>query len=283
MSSGVSIILPSAEFSPSFDQEEVVLLHPSGFVDRGLRALHLLNDNGGTTFKDSMGGAPGNLDLLINSNNAFARLAGGGVALSGAQFISFPAYEANGPWTMFTAGAIMGDVGSDFEKITGFVGHRTSYGVNARGSYFYARGATTWGSPANVTDFFHHRTNGDGDAVDESLSPIDQNAAAVHHLIAHSYDGSSTLTSTLYDAAGAVVATGTLAATPAQLFTVSGTTVSMLQPIIGGISDVFDGAIQQFEFFARYTVALSDFSEAEIQAQVAAAAGYGSARSRPWA
>lgn len=282
MASGVTYIMPSEGWSPLPHNEKLLLMHASGLVDYGLAALHMFAENSGTQFIDAKGGAPGNLDLFVDSNNAFSRLGGGGVALSGAQFISFPAYQANAPWTLFAAGAIVGDAGSEFEKITGFIGHRTAYNADARGSYFYARGATTWGSPANVTDFFHHRTNAGGAAVDANLSPIDNNAASVRHLIAHSYDGSSTLISKLYDADGVAVATGELAATPTQLFTVSGTTISMLQPIIGGITEVFDGARQQFEFMARYTRTLADFSEAEIQVQVSAAARLGAARGRPW-
>ncbi|MEG3177060.1 hypothetical protein U1872_12530 [Sphingomonas sp. RB3P16] len=277
------MILSRDRSAPALQTEEVILLHASGFVDRGLAALYMFGESGGTSFADALGGPPGNLDFLVDSNNAFSRLPKGGVSLSGAQFISFPAYEANAPWTLLTAGAIVGDAGAEFEKITGYIGHRTAYGANARGTYLYARGATSWGAPANVTDYFQHRTNGGGEAVDVALSPIDQNAASVHHLIAHSYDGAGALISTLYDAAGTVVATVETPVTPAQLFGISGAIMSMLQPVIGGLSEVFDGARQHFEFVARYTRALTDFSAAELQIQVATAVRLGAARMRPWA
>lgn len=282
MASGVSIILPSEGFAPSPDQEEVILLHASGFPDRGLAALYLFNEPSGTKFKDAMGGGLGTLDSITNSNNAFSRLANGGVSLSGAQFISFPAYEAHAPWSLITGGGIVGDAGSESEKITGFLGHRSAYGTGARGSYLYARGAPSWATPAAVTDYYQHRTNGGGTAVDAALSPIDNNAASVRYLIAHSYDGTSTLTSTLFNAGGVPVITGQIAATPEQLFVISGETVSMLIPILGGLNDVFDGAILEFEFLSRYTLALTSMSAEEIQVHVAAAVQLGSARGRAW-
>ncbi|GHH09412.1 hypothetical protein GCM10008023_06060 [Sphingomonas glacialis] len=277
MASGVSIILPSAGFTPTFAQEEVTLLHATGFVDRGLVALHMLAESSGAAFLDAKGGIAGNLDSIINSNNAFARLSGGGVSLSGAQFISFPTYEAHAPWTLFTAGAIIGDVGSEFEKITGFIGHRTSYGTAPKGAYCYGRGVESWTSPASAQYFLHR-----ADGTDAQLSAPSVPPAGNRRVIALSYDGSSTLTSAFYNVSGVAEVTGPLSATPAQLFTSSGTTNSMLQPIIGGLNDVFDGAIQQFEFFARYNRALTDFSATEIQIQVAAASQLGGARGRAW-
>lgn len=262
----------------------VLTREANGFPDQGLQALYLFENGAGTAVDDTRGGADALIEHPVASNNAFSWLSGGGgLQIEGTEIVTFPEFNVTGPWTVVSAGAMVGSVGGTAsERISMALGFRDWVTGNYRGAVLIVRGGTNWNTPTTAPFYQLRGTNGAGGlGTAISLTPsaglpiID--APGLRTL---SYNGTDTLTATAYDADGALVATGTLAVTDASLTTGTGSVVdTTLQLIIGGANATYNGGQQQIEALARYNRVLSP---AEIAAVHAAAAALGADRGRPW-
>jgi len=278
------ITLPGTLSSVPAGMEEAILLEPTGFISRSLESLYLYEEGTGTVLADTQGGANGAIDSQASSNNAYSWLTGGGVQLSGAQLASFPAFEANAEWTLFAALRVVNHTGTaGSEKIVELVGLRNFGAASVRGVALYQRGATDLSQALNTTDYEHRPANGSGgQGTAEALIPADRNSYNVGRIAAISYNGTDTITSRIYDKDAAIIAADTMTVSDAQLFTISGTTVSSLQWAVGGLNATYAGGVVQHEMAARYSREISDFSAAEIAQICASAAALGADRGRAW-
>lgn len=275
--------LPGTLASVPPGMEEAILLEPSGFVSRGLESLYLYEEASGTALEDAKGSADGVIDSIASSNNAFARLSGGGIRLSGAQLGSFPAFDASGAWTLITGQRIVGQVtATGTEKIVGLVGIRDFYST-VRGVNLHSRGATNLTANHTNAKYVHRPANGSGAAgTAEDLTPININTYNLPRLAMLSYNGTTLVESRVLDGTGAVIASDSMTVTAAQLWTISGTTLSTRQWSIGGGTSVYGHGVVEHEFSARYSRPLSDFSAAELTLIAEAAAALGADRGRAW-
>ena len=277
------ITLPGTLASVPPGMEEAILLEPSGFISRSLEALYLFEETSGTTIADELGGAAGVIDSLASSNNAYSWLSGGGLSLSGAQLASFPAFEQASAWTMISGGMSATDFGGAGEKIVGLLGSRNFGAAQIRGAYLFHRGQTDL-DVTQATGFYSHRpSSGTGTlGTAESLLPILIPTAQVRRVVMLSFDGVNTVESRVYDKDGTLIAFDVMTATAATLFTISGTTLSNIQWVLGGLSATYANGVHQHEFAARYSHKVADFSAAEITQICAAAADLGAERGRAW-
>jgi hypothetical protein len=279
------IKLPGVLTSVPPGMEEAILLEPSGFVSRGLQALFLFEEASGTALVDAKGGADGVIDNIGSSNNAFSRLSGGGIQLSGAQLGSFPAFEGSDAWTLIAAVRVVNHTGTaGTEKVAGIIGNR-SFGTVAaqRGAYLYQRGATNLSADHTNARYEHRPTNGaGGQGTQEILLPSGINTFNLPRLAIISYNGTDTIESRIVDGSGAVVSSDTLTTNDTALWSVSSTVASVQQWCIGGINGNFAGGVIQYECAARYSRFLSDFSPAEIALIAQATAAIGADRGRAW-
>ncbi len=252
-----------------------------GFIEKGLQTLFMFDETGGTSFLDKMGGAPAGLASLSSSNNAFSRLANGGVQLEGAQIISAPTFDASQAWTLFAPFNIFDVTVEGTPRLYGLVGLRTwgeSLG-NVRGSAIYASSAARTDGTAY---FIEGAAAGDGNraavANINSFIPV----IGKTFLAAHSYNGTDTISSRVYDQTG-LIGSASHAVTDDILFKIGSTTITSISPVIGGFSNSYDNGKTRFEAWARYNRPLSDFSTIEIGKLLSTSVALGSARGRAWA
>lgn len=278
-----TFVLPGVLESVPPGMQEAILIEPSGFISRGLESLFLFEEASGTALVDEQGGASGVIDSLASSNNAYSRLAGGGISLSGAQLASFPLFEQAEAWTLFAGGRVTGGVGSAPEKIVGHIGTRNFGAAQVRGAYLYQRGQTDL-SVAQTTGYYQSRaSNGSGaQGASSDLLPTGIATAQRDRLLMLSYNGVDSLEARAYDGAGQLMAASSLSTNDATLFTISGVTLSAMQWALGGVSGTYASGVQRFEFAGRYSRALASFSTTEIAQMAAAAAAIGEARGRAW-
>lgn len=278
-----AIIQLPGTVTPQPGMELALIVNEAGFIAKGLEALYLLEDGSGTSAVDEAGGSPAVIDSLVNSNNAYSWLSGGGgLSLSGAQMLSAPEFDASGAWTLFAFGATVGDVGPAGEKVVGVTGLRDFGAAQVRGAYLFIRGANDLDVPSAAYYVQRIPDGSGGLGTADNLEPTFINVSAVKRVHALSYNGSSTLRSVIYDKNGAVIASSEMPATDATMFTISGSTDAMQQPVLGGVSGTFAGGRQEFEAFARYDRFIGSFTAAEIKALANRAATIGAARGRPW-
>lgn len=94
------------------------------------------------------------------------------------------------------------------------------------------------------------------------------------------YNGTDTITSTIYDKTGAVIATGSITVSDAQLSTGSSSiVVTNLKPIVGGPNASYNGGSQVVEAFASYNRVLG---ASDISTLLTKAVALGAARGRAW-
>jgi hypothetical protein len=257
-----------------------------GWVARGLEALYLFEEGSGTVLGPTIGVGNGAIDSIAASNNAYSWLAGGGLQLSGAQLASLPAFEANSAWTIFSALRVVGHTGSaGVEKVVGLLGLR-NFGLAppaTRGGVLYQRGATNL-SATHANAYYAGRTadGAGGQGTENFLSPASFDTYNKPRLAAVSYDGSANLYCRVYEPDGSLFASATIATSDATLFTVSGVPISSMQWALGGLNALYAGGVVQHECAALHSVALVDFSAAEIAAIAEAAGAIGADRGRAW-
>lgn len=253
-----------------------------GFPDSNLTDLFLFEDGSGTAPENSViGRGAGVIEAPDAINNAYSWLSGGGLSLSGTQIMSAPLSDASTPWTLVCAGAMAGSVGgTDSERIGGIMGFKQFTGATVRGASMYMRGDTNWNSGTPVTHYQSRAADNGGIGPPYNLirsSGIQE--IGKRRLRVMTYNGSSTITATIFDKGGAVVASASYAATDAQMLTASGVTVANLNPCLGLSSATFAGGQQQIEAFARYSKVLD---MAEINVILATCRGLGDSRGRAW-
>lgn len=253
-----------------------------GFPDLGLSDLFLFSDGSGLAAENSVAGrSSGTIEAPVAINNAYAWLSGGGLSLSGTQLVTAPIHDASEPWSIVSAGAFTGSVGGTAsERIGGVMGHKQSFlAAPFRGAMMYARGSTDWNSGTGPISYQSRAMNSGATGTAQYLLPSGLSERLKRRLRVMTYDGSSAVTSTVYDHTGAVVATNTIATSDAEMFTASGETVTDLNPCLGIPSATYSGGVQQIEAFAVYSRVIDS---TEVSTILKACAALGDARGRPW-
>lgn len=256
----------------------------NGFPDDGLTNLHLFTEGTGTAVANSVsGGSAGLIEHPIASNNAYSWMSGGGIQLDGTEIVSFPAIDVTGAWSLVSMGSVTGSVGGTAsERLTALLGFRDFTGSSIRGAVLYVRGGTDWNSGGTAPYYQHRPSNGSGaQGAATNLTPSSGlSLLGQYRMRVMSYNGTDTITSTIYDKTGAVVASGTLTVTDAQLSTgTSSVVVAALQPIVGGPSATYNGGRQVVEAFAAYNRVLG---ASDISTLLTKAVALGTARGRAW-
>lgn len=229
----------------------------NGWPSFGLADLLLFSDGAGTSVTNAVSGRASGVIEHPNTpvNNAFSWLPGGGLQIEGTEIVSLAAFDASKPWTLISVGAITGSAGAPgSEKICGIVGFREFATAPIRGAALYARGSNDWNSGAPAPYYQYRPTNAGVNGTTENLLPTaGLNIVGKRCIRALSYDGASTLSGTIYDATGAVIATDSYGSfDPALMFVNDGVTLKTLTPCIGIPSGTYAGGKQQIEAFARY-------------------------------
>jgi len=261
-----------------------VITTNNGFPDDGLTGLHLFTEGTGTSVGNSVvGGSAGLVEHPVASNNAYSWMSGGGIQLDGTEIVSFPTIDVTGAWSLVSMGSVTGSVGGTAsERITALLAFRDFTTSSIRGCILHVRGGTDWNSGGTVPYYAHRPSNGAGaQGTSSNLSPNSGlSILGQKRLHVVTYNGTNTITSTIYDKTGAVVATGTLTVTDAQLSTgTSSVVVTALQPIVGGPSATYNGGRQVVEAFAAYNRVLG---AADISTLLTKAVALGTARGRAW-
>lgn len=256
----------------------------NGFPDDGLTSLHLFTEGTGTSVANSVsGGSAGLIEHPVASNNAYSWMSGGGIQLDGTEIVSFPTIDVTGAWSLVSMGSVTGSVGGTAsERLTALLGFRDFSGANIRGSLLYVRGGTDWNSGGTAPYYQQRAANGAGaQAASSNLTPSSGlSLLGQKRLQVVTYNGTDTITSTIYDKTGAVVASGSLTVSDAQLSTgTGGVVVTGLQPIVGGPGVTYNGGRQVVEAFASYNRVLG---ASDITALLTKAVALGAARGRVW-
>jgi len=256
----------------------------NGFPDDGLTNLHLFTDGTGTSVANSVvGGSAGLIEHPVASNNAFSWMSGGGIQLDGTEIVSFPAIDVTAPWSIVSMGSVTGSVGGTAsERITALLGFRDFTQASIRGNLLYLRGGNDWNSGSPSPYYQQRPSNGSGGqgtlanlTPSSGLTTIGQKRMRVM-----TYNGTGTITSTIYDKTGAVIATGAITVSDAQLSTgTGGVVVTNLQPIVGGPNAAYNGGRQVVEAFASYNRVLG---ASDISTLLTKAIALGAARGRAW-
>ncbi len=257
----------------------------NGFPDDGLTGLHLFTEGTGTSVANSVsGGSAGLIEHPVASNNAYSWMSGGGIQLDGTEIVSFPTIDVTGAWSLVSMGSVTGSVGGTAsERITGLLGFRDYSQASIRGNLLYLRGGgNDWNSGSPAPYYQQRPSNGagsQGTAVNltpsSGLTTIGQKRLRVM-----TYNGTDTVTSTIYDKTGAVIATGSITVSDAQLSTgTGGVVVTNLQPIVGGPNGSYNGGRQVVEAFAAYNRVLG---ASDISTLLTKAVALGTARGRAW-
>jgi hypothetical protein len=254
----------------------------NGFPSEGLTDLLLLADGAGVAPSNSVAGRlAGVIEAPQTFNNAYAWLAGGGgLRLDGTQILTMPASDASAAWSLVSVGSMIGSVGGTAsERIAGILGFK-EFTTQTRGAALLMRGGNDW-NIVGAAPFYQHRdTNGGASGTVESLLPSSGlSELDAKRVRVFSYNGTDTLTSTIYDKNGNTIASDTVATTDARMFTIGGATVTNLTPCVGLSSATYQSGSQEVEAFARYGRALTS---ADIARICAAGAALGAARGRPW-
>lgn len=256
----------------------------NGFPDDGLTNLHLFTEGTGTAVANSVvGGGAGLVEHPVASNNAFSWMSGGGIQLDGTEIVSFPTIDVTAPWSLVSMGSVTGSVGgTGSERLTSLLSFRDFTGANIRGSILYVRGGTDWNSGGTAPYYQQRASNGSGgQATSANLSPSSGlSLIGQKRLRVVTYNGTDTITSTIYDKTGAIVASGFITVSDAQLSTgTGGVVVTALQPIVGGPGVTYNGGRQVVEAFASYNRVLG---ASDITTLLAKAVALGAARGRAW-
>lgn len=233
----------------------------------GLQAAYLIEEGGeGRALVDAMGGANGVIEHPNAVNNAFLRQEDGGVRLDGTEICSFAPFNAAEPWTLCRWGSVIGSVGGTAsERIAGLMGFR-EWTVQPRAALTCIRGGVDWSLPAAAPFLQARPANGaGGQAAAVDLQPtVGLGLIGRPFLMIMAYDGETVLRTSAYGASGELMATVSIAVTPAQLFTIGAVTVTNLTPVCGGLNNVYAGGRQIVDQWARYDRFIADFHADEI-------------------
>lgn len=258
-----------------------------GFPDDSLASLFLFEDGSGTAPVNSVsGGAAAIIESLIASRDATSWLSGGGgVNVQGGKVITIPAIDLRTPWTVVSAGKMVGSVGDttstkNYQKLS----FKASATTNFRGAFLtLTNGGTNWNAPTAPFNYNIRSSNGSGGAgTPVTFSPGNSTLAiGTGRVNVMSYNGVDTITGAIYDKNGNLLQSATVAATDTNLVTgLSGVVDNTVEPIIGPYpSATYTWGSQDVEAAATYT---RELTHDDIVAICAAAAALGSARGRAW-
>ena len=203
--------------------------------------------------------------------------------LDGTEIVSFPAIDVTGAWSLVSMGSVTGSVGGTAsERITALLGFRDFTQASIRGNLLYLRGGNDWNSGSPSPYYQQRPSNGaGGQGTSANLTPSSGlTTIGQKRLRVMTYNGTDTITSTIYDKTGAIIATGSITVSDAQLSTgTSGVVVTNLQPIVGGPNGSYNGGRQVVEAFASYNRVLG---ASDITALLAKAVALGTDRGRAW-
>lgn len=255
----------------------------NNFPSEGLTDLLMFADGSGTTPVNAVSGRPSGIIEVINaSSNAYSWLSGGGgVQLEGSQIISLPPSEQSTPWSLVSVGAMVGNSGaSPAERIAGILAFKEYASATIRGAAMYMRSGADWSGAPNTNYQLRPASAGvQGTTVDllpsESLLELDALRIRVM-----SWNGSTTLSSKIYNRNGILITSATSSTTTAAMFTASSVTLSTLSPCIGISNSTYNGGAQQVEAFARYNRLLI---ASDVTRIVSASVALAVSRGRVWA
>lgn len=255
----------------------------NGFPSKNLTDLLMFTDGSGTSVTNSVTGrSVGVIEHPGDTvNNAYAWMANGGLQLDGTEIVSLPASDASTPWTLVSLGATTGSVGTPgTERISGVMSFRQFSGSAYRGVALYHRGGNDWNT-GTPNPYATHRPAVSGSlGAGEALLPSSGlGLIGKKVVVVMSYNGSGTLTSTLYDKTGAVVCSDALTLDETAMLTVGGVYQSALNPCLGIASSTYSAGRQQIEAFARYSKVLDSD---EINRLIQTGIELGAARGRAW-
>ena len=257
---------------------EKLIFTNNGFPSDGLEDLFLFTDASGTALVNAIGGRPsGSLEKLAEGDfgGGYAWLNGGGVRLQGTQIATFPGFDPTQPFSLVVGGAITGNISGAIEAITGFLAFRDRSTSAVRGPAMFARAFQSGGNQTVQARMW----TGSADGATSDLQPRVTGLINRHMISVLTYDGSATVTASVYSKTGAVLGSVSIPATDVGKTTNAGNVSTTAQPTIGISTSVYDGGIQESEVFARYSKVLSAEDITRICTQ---AASIGAARGRPW-
>lgn len=257
---------------------EKLIFTKNGFPADGLQDLFLFTDASGTALANAIEGRPGGaLEKLVEGDfgGGYAWLTGGGVRLQGTQIASFPGFDPTLPFSLVLGGAITGNVSGAVEAIIGLLAFRDRSTSAVRGPVMFARAFQSGGNQTVQARMW----TGTADGGTSDLQPRVTGLVNRHMISVLTYDGSATVTASVYSKTGALLGTVTIAASDVGMTTNAGNVSPLAQPTIGISTSVYDGGIQEAEVFARYSKVLSADDITRICAQ---AASIGNDRGRPW-
>ena len=272
----VLIELPGV-LSSSAGLEKLIFTN-NGFPADGLEDLFLFTDASGTALSNAIQGRPGgSLEKPVEGDfgGGYAWLTGGGVRLQGTQIATFPGFDPTQPFSFVLGGAITGNISGAIEAITGFLAFRDRSTSAVRGPAMFARAFQSGGNQTVQARMWA----GSVDGATSDLQPRVTGLVNRHMISVLTYDGSATVTASVYSKTGAVLGSVSIPATDVGMTTNAGNVSTTAQPTIGISTSVYDGGIQESEVFARYSKVLSAEDITRICTQ---AASIGAARGRPW-
>ena len=257
---------------------EKLIFTNNGFPSDGLEDLFIFAEASGTALSNTIGGRPGgSLEKLVEGDfgGGYTWLTGGGVRLQGTQIATFPEFDPTQPFSLVMGGAITGNVSGAMEAITGLLAFRGRSTSAVRGPAMFARAFQAGGNQTVQARMW----SGSADGATSDLQPRVTGLVNLHMISVLTYDGSATVTATVYSKIGAVLGSVSIPAIDVGMTTNAGNVSTTARPTIGISTSVYGGGIQEAEVFARYNKVLSADDITRICAQ---AASIGAVRGRPW-
>lgn len=229
-----------------------------GFPDTGLADLFLFEETSGTGVVNTVLNRPSGLLEKINAGDyggEYAWLGGsGGLQIQGTQMVSLPDFNPAEPWSLVYLGAVSGVLSGATEALTALIAFRDRSFTDVRGPTLYTRAFQAGGA----TGYYQTRAwQGSVDGDSAILQPSPAGVVGQRRVAILSYDGDTTVTTSVYDKAGALVSTVSVAATDVGMTTSGGVVKVLAKPAIGISNNTYDGGIQQIEAFARYSHVLN--------------------------
>lgn len=259
---------------------ERVITTLRGFPDAGLADLFLFDEGAGTGVTNKVLNRPSGLLEKLNPGDyggEYAWLGGaGGLQLQGTQTVVLPDFDPTTPWSLVYLGGVTGVLSGATEAISALISFRDRVGADIRGPHLIARAFQAGGA----NGYYQTRAwQGAADGATANLLPSTAGVVGQRRVAILSYDGGTTVTASVYDKAGALVSTISVAATDAGMTTNGGVVKALAKPTIGISNTVYDGGIQQVEAFARYSHVLN---AEDITRICKNGASLGAARGRAW-
>jgi hypothetical protein len=192
-----------------------------------------------------------------------------------------PTHDVSTAWTLVSAGSIVGSVnGTASERIASIIGHKQMMVPGeARGAHIYARENTDWNTGGGPSKYQSRKALNGALVAGSSLLPASLEEGHKKRLWVLSFNGSDTITASVYAPNGSIVATVSYAATVGEMTDVGGTVITNLNPCINVSNATYQGGVQEIEAMPIYN---RELDGSDISAILAASAALGSTRGRAW-